>query len=120
MPVSAGSSRDEPVRPQHPIEGRALLVYRGEKVYVAPEEPAVVDRVARLPDVRRLARDEAVEFEATLPGQGAFPAKTSGHIGLGDAIAWLTGRLHIQECSACRRRKNWLNSVIAWRSGTGG
>jgi hypothetical protein len=127
MPVSGGTQLNEPVRPRHAIEGDALLVYRGEKVYAALAEPGMVDRIAKLPDVRRLAPDEAVEFEATLPGTGAFPmqghtraaqgvvAEASGHRGLGDVISWFTSKLHIQECSACKQRRRRLNRLTSWR-----
>jgi hypothetical protein len=127
MPVSGGAIPEEPVRPKHRIDGDALLVYRGEKVYAAPVAPGVADRIAQLPDVRRLPLDEAIKFEATLPGKGAFPmhghtraqgvrVSTSGRLGLGDMVRWLTSTLHIQECSACNQRKKSFNKVTVWRS----
>jgi hypothetical protein len=126
MPVSDGTIVGEPVRPRHAIEGNALLVYRGEKVYAALEEPGVVDRITQLPDVRRLSPDEAINFEATLPGGGAAShgqirsgqavlVERSGRVGLGNVVSWLTSKLGIQECDACSQRKRRFNKVTVWR-----
>jgi hypothetical protein len=131
MPVVEGTIPGEPVRPRHAIDGNAVLVYRGEKVYVALDKPGIIDGIARLPDVRRLAPDEAVKFEATLPGGGAFASHGyphSGHAirketrdraGLGDMVSWLTSTLGIQECGACSQRKKRLNKISVWRSEKG-
>jgi hypothetical protein len=131
MPVSGGTRLNEPVRPRHAIEGDALLVYRGAKVYAALAEPGIVDRIAQLPDVRRLAPDEAVRFEATLPGRGAFPmhghtraahgvrGETSGGLRLGDVVSWFTRTLHIRECGACSQRRKRLNKLTVRRSTKG-
>jgi len=86
-------------------------------VYVAVDEAALADRLALLPDVSRLAADETVSFEATLPGRGAFPRRpestpsTPARVGLGDAIGWVTSRLGIRECGPCGQRKMRLNRV---------
>jgi hypothetical protein len=132
MPVSDGTIPSEHVRPMHVIQGSALLVYRGEKVYAALDEPGVVDRIAQLPDVRRLTPDEAVSLEATLPGGGMLPshrhtarpghavlAERSGRVGLGDVIGWLTRTLRIQECGPCSQRKKRLNRITIWRQRKG-
>ena len=128
MPVWDSTTPGGRLRPRHAIEGNALLVYRGEKVYAAPEEPGVLDRIAQLPDVRRLTRDEAANFETTLPGGGSPgshghvpPGPTalvqpSGRVGLGDAVSWLTSTLGMHECGACRERKKRLNRIAIWRS----
>jgi hypothetical protein len=122
MPALAGAAVGEPARPKHPIQGTAVLVYRGERVYVALEEPDMLRRIARLPDVRCLAPDEAAEFEATLPRQLALVTQERarshhaarlnrrGRVGLGDVVQWLTGALRIQECGACGQRKKKLNA----------
>jgi hypothetical protein len=116
MPVSAGTQANGPVRPKYAIEGDALLVYRGEKVYAAPLDRAMVDRVAEFPDVRRLAPDEAIEFEAGLPGPGAFRTGESERRGLGDLVGWFATKLHIRECGACGERRKRLNQLTARRS----
>ena len=127
MPVSDTAVAGEPVRPRHEIEGNALLVYRGEKVYVTTDEPNVNDRIAGLPDIRVLSPDEAANLEATLPGAGAFTrsrnthlgqaarASTDGRLGLGDVVSWLTGILRIHECGACSKRRTTLNKIAVWR-----
>jgi hypothetical protein len=131
MPVSDGTIPGKPVRPRHAIDGNAILVYRGEKVYVAQDKPGAIDRIAQLPDVRRLPQEEAVDFEATLPGGGARSSHghprpgqaiwkdTSDSVGLGDVVSWLTSTLGIRECDACSQRKKRLNKFSVWRSGKG-
>jgi len=125
MPVSDSTTSEEPLRPRYPIEGNALLIYRGDRVYAALE-PKVVDRFTQLPNVRRLTSDEASNLEATLPGGGgsltdrhmhpsqAAVDESSGHLGLGDAVSWLTSRMGIQECGACNRRRKKLNKIAIW------
>lgn len=127
MPVSDPVVVGDAVRPRHEIEGNVLLVYRGEKVYVTADEPNIIDRIAGLPDVRVLAPDEAVNFEATLPGAAALTgrrnthlgqagrAATEGRVGLGDVVSWLTGTLRMHECRACSQRRKTLNKIAVRR-----
>ena len=128
IPVVGGTTPGEPVQPKHPIETNALVVYRGQSVYAALEENDALDRIAQLPDVRRLAPDEAVHLEATFPGGVAFRnheharvepsglVNKSGRVGLGDLISWVTSRFRLQECGPCSQRKKLLNKVPIWRS----
>jgi hypothetical protein len=126
MPVSDSTTPGEPLRPRHSIEGNALLIYRGDRVYAALE-PRVIDRLARLSDVRRLTPGEASNLEATLPGgrdsvtnRHKHPRQVaedeSAPPGLGDAVSWLTSRMGIQECDGCNRRRKKLNKIAIRRS----
>jgi hypothetical protein len=131
MPVSDRATPGDPIRPRYAIEGSALLVYRGERVYVALDELDVIHRISQLPDVHRLSADEAASFEATLPGSGAFAnhghmgpnhhaeEEKTNEVGLGDVVSWLTNTLGIHECSACSERKKKLNKLTIWRSAEG-
>ena len=116
------------MQPRHPIETNAFLVYRGQSVYAALEEDDVLDRIAQLPDVRRLAPHEAVQLEATFPRGVAVRshedarvgpygvASQRGRVGLGDVISWVTSRFRLQECGPCSQRKKLLNKVTIWHS----
>lgn len=127
MPVTGGAVANDPVRPVHEIGGSALLVYRGDRVYVTVDDPDLINRFTALPDVRVLSPDEVGDFEATLPGAGAFTGRRGarldradsavkdGRLGLGDMISWLAGRLRIRECRACSQRRKTLNRVVSWR-----
>jgi hypothetical protein len=130
MPVSDRATPGDPTRPRYAIEGSALLVYRGERVYVALDELDVIDRISQLPGVHRLSADEAASLEATLPGSGAFAnhghmrsnhaeEEKTNEVGLGDAVSWLTNTLGIHECGACSERKKKLNKLTIWRSAKG-
>jgi hypothetical protein len=126
MPLVGGGTAAED-RPSHPIGGNAVLVYRGEHVFVAVDEAAVAD-LERYPDVRRLSRAESAELEATLPG-GGLPAtranqsrvdgrraERGGRLGLGDLVAWITRRLGVPECAGCSKRRRRLNRIALWRT----
>jgi hypothetical protein len=129
MPVSDDASLGGTVRPRHAIEGNALLVYRGDKVYAALNERGVADRIAELPDVRRLSQEEAGTLEATLPGRDAFASYPGyprpdrdvvvdwpGRVGLGDVVGWLARALGMRECGTCNQRREALNRVKLWHS----
>ena len=126
MPVSEDTLQGKPARPRHTIDGSALLVYRGDKVYVAVRETGAADTLLRQSDVRRLPADEAQRIEDSLPGIGAaklhslgVPSDDSqsrhGRLGLGDLVSRFTSRLGIPECDACGRRKKKLNALTVWR-----
>lgn len=128
MPVSEDTLQGKPARPRHAIEGSALLVYRGDKVYVAVQETGAADTLLRQPDVRQLPADEAQRIEDSLPGIGAaklhslsVPSDDSQsryrRLGLGDLVSRVTSRLGIPECDACGRRKKKLNALTIWRPG---
>jgi hypothetical protein len=125
MPLAGGATATED-RPSHPIGGNAVLVYRGEHVFVAVDEAAAAD-LERYPDVRRLSRAESAELEATLPGGGLPPtrdqsrvegrgAERGGRLGLGDLVAWITRRLGVPECAGCSKRRRRLNRIPLWRT----
>lgn len=101
---------------KYPLEGNALVLYRGETAYVALEDRTAQDEVARHPDVHVLTDSESREFEESLPFPVApvdpFPDRA---VRLGDVVSWLTARLRIRECAGCRRRKRRLNEIIVWR-----
>lgn len=127
MPVSEGTRQGKPARPKHKIDGNALLVYRGDKVYVAVRETDAADTLLRQPDVRRLTAGEAQRIEDSLPGigvakldsLGAPSAGSQGRYrrpGLGDLVSRVTNRLGIPECDACGQRKKRLNGLTIWRA----
>lgn len=126
MPVSEDTLQGKPARPRHTIEGNALLIYRGDKVYVAVRETGAADTLLRQSDVRRLPADEAQRIEDSLPGIGAAKLYSLGvpsddpqsryrRLGLGDLVSRVTSRLGIPECDACGRRKKKLNALTIWR-----
>lgn len=128
MPVSEDTLQGKPARPRHAIEGNALLVYRGDKVYVAVRKTGAADTLLRQPDVRRLPADEAQRIEDSLPGgfgaaklhslDAPSPDSQSRYrrLGLGDLVSRVTGGLRIPECDACGRRKKRLNRLTVWRT----
>lgn len=130
MPVSEDTLQGKPAHPRHMIEGNALLVYRGDKVYAAVRETGAADTLLRQPDVRRLTADEAQRIEDSLPGIGAArlhsldaPSPDSQNryrrLGLGDLVSRVTNGLGIPECDACGQRKKRLNSLTVWRTRRG-
>ena len=102
-------------RPKYPLEGNALVLYRGAEAYVALEDRAVRDELVRHDDVRLLTDSEALAFEQSLPFPIAPVDRWDRRIGLGDVVSWLTRQLGISECTGCRRRKRRLNRVVVWR-----
>jgi len=113
-------------RPQYDVPGNAILVYRGEKVYVASQSERAAEELGQLVGVRQLSVDEARVLEASLPGVGIARlhslgsdshsmSSTGKRLRLGDAVTWITRRLGIQECDACRQRKEKLNRIAWWR-----
>jgi hypothetical protein len=118
MPAEGGDLPGDEQRPKYPIEGRAVLVYRGSKVYVGGERDAPWGELASLPDVRELTVDEIVAFELSLPfplpSFGAHLDVHAGRVGLGDVVSWLAGKLGFQDCHACRERRRWLNRMVVW------
>jgi hypothetical protein len=126
MPLAGGATPAQD-RPSHPVEGNAVLVYRGAQVFVAVDDAALAG-LERYPDVRRLTRAESAELEATLPGGGLPPARENpplvgkrgtelgGRLGLGDLVASVTRRLGVPECAGCSERRRRLNRVPLWRT----
>jgi hypothetical protein len=103
-------------RPKYPLEGNALVLYRGAEAYVALEDRAAQDELAHRADVRLLTDGEALAFEHSLPFLIApVDRSRDGRVGLGDVVSWFTRRLGIHECTGCRRRKRRLNRVVVWR-----
>jgi hypothetical protein len=112
MPAIASATGT--ARPKYSFEGNALVIYRGETAYVSFEHERAPDELAHHPDVRVLADGEGREFEESLPFPILPPTVRRRGIGLGDMISWLTGRIGIEECAGCRRRKRQLNRVSVW------
>lgn len=118
MPTVRAGMPDNRARPKYAVETSALLVYQGEKVYVrfpiGTARPPALDES----DCRWLTDKEGRAFEESLP----FPVSASfehqhggkGPVGLGDIVAWLTGKAGIEECAACGRRKTYLNRITVW------
>lgn len=113
-------------QPQYPVEGSALMVYRGDKVYVASQAYQVAEGLGRREGVRQLTVDEARQLEVGLPGigiarledLGSYPPQstdTTKQLLLGDFISWVLRRLGIQECNACSQRKQKLNRIALWK-----
>jgi hypothetical protein len=127
MPVLQSVTSGGVARPRYAVEGNALLVYRGDKVFVATKEETVTADLMQKEGVRTLTQGEVQAIEATLPGVGASRLDGLGAdrtdvavkrnvLLLGDLISWLTSKLGIPECSACSRRKQRLNRYAVWRT----
>jgi hypothetical protein len=127
MPVAQSLTTAAAARPRYAVEGNALLIYRGDKVYVAMKEATATEDLSQQPEVRRLSDGEAQELEASLPGIGAArlnglgagrtnPAAEYNLLLLGDLISWVTAKLGIRQCRACNRRRQRLNRIAIWRS----
>jgi hypothetical protein len=104
-------------RPKYSFDGKSLLVYRGEKAYASFEDERAPNELAHYFDVRVLTDAEGREFERSLPlpFYTAPPTVRRRSIRLGDAIAWVTARMGIEECEGCRRRKGRLNKIsVSW------
>jgi hypothetical protein len=120
MPAVGTGEAGDPVRAKYPIPGRAFLLHREGKVYVIFGDELAREDALQRTDCRRLMPDEAQAFENDMP----FPipphlmsvssTPTTRAVGLGDVVAWVTRRLGISECAACRQRKRWLNRVPVW------
>ena len=120
MPAVRSETESNRVQPKYPVETKALLIYRAEKVYIAFDEGLVQKEVEQFEDCRRLTTNEAIELEESLPFP--IPSENVNHnhapekrsVGLGDIVSWLTRKLGIEECSACSSRKRSLNRVAVW------
>ena len=119
MPTVGSGTPEDSLRPKYPIAGNAVLVYRGDKVYIAMEDGSARTEVAKQPEIRHLTPGEALQLEDSLP----FPLVSfSRHdlvnnmegVGLGDVVAWVTHKLGFTECPGCQRRRKWLNRVVVW------
>jgi hypothetical protein len=102
-------------RLKYPLEGNALVLYRGAEAYVALEDRSVRDELMRHVDVRLLTDREGLAFEQSLPFPIAPVDRSDRRVGLGDVVSWFTRRFGISECTGCRRRKRRLNRVVVWR-----
>lgn len=85
LEMAAINTPGQPARAAHPIEGDALLVYRGDKVYVAIKQPAIAADLLQGADVRRLAANEAQNLEKRLPGQGEVRLLDLGSVTAGQS-----------------------------------
>jgi hypothetical protein len=112
MPIVASATATE--RPKYSFEGNALAFYHGNRAYVSFEDERAPDELAHYSDVRVLTDSEGRELEKGLPFPMVPTVVPRRGIGLGDAISWLTGRIGIDECAGCRRRKSQLNRVSIW------
>jgi hypothetical protein len=121
MPAVGGDSLEDAARPKYPVVGNALLVYRGDKVYIAVENNSVPTEMMKQPETRHLNSKEALQLEESLsfplpvdfPSQ-QIPMNHVGKFGLGDLVAWFTHKLGITECAGCQKRHKWLNRVTIW------
>jgi hypothetical protein len=120
MPAVGTGAVDDAIRAKYPVRGKAFLMHREGKVYVAFGDEFAREEAARHWDCRQLTSREARLFEKTLP----FPIPPqlfsnnqndeSGPARLGDLVAWLTRKAGIAECNGCRQRKRWLNRISFW------
>jgi hypothetical protein len=118
MPTLEGDSPGHEQRPRYQVEGRAVLVYRDERVYVGIDSEDSWRGLTSLPEVRELAETEIRSFEQTLhfplPELKAREVASKGVFGLGDAVAWLARKLGFSDCGPCRRRRVLLNRLVIW------
>jgi hypothetical protein len=112
------------VSPKYDVGASAVLVYRGDKVFILVEDTAVLAKVLAKPDVQRLSVDEMRQIERGIPGTflGALIAHAEEDnaegrlpVRLGDVIRRITVVLRIRECGSCAQRHNALNRFIIWR-----
>lgn len=112
MPTHGSATADP--RPKYELEADALVIYRGDAVFVALQDEAVQENLVRHVDVRALSDEEGREFEASLPVPLAPPERPTGRIGLGDLVSWFARRVGIRECAGCRKRRRGLNRIPVW------
>lgn len=118
MPIVGGATGTH-VRPKYPIESDAMLVYRGERVYVLLGNRVAMAQAHRHEDVRLMTPDESHVLEKRVPFPlTAAPLFHHNHgrppLRLGDAIAYLAWRIGVAECAGCRRRRTSLNRLVIW------
>jgi hypothetical protein len=118
MPVVRTGVPDHRARPKYPVETNAFLVYQGEKVYVRFPDDAAQPPGVDEADCRWLTHAEARALEESLPFPVSAPFvhhhRGSQPVGLGDVVSRLTRKAGFEECSACGRRKKWLNRITVW------
>lgn len=110
--------------PAYPVDASAVLVHRGNKVYVLFDDPTAQAEALEGPDARPLSMEEMWQVESDMPGTflGALLSQTSerhaaerrGPLRLGDFIHRVAIALRIKECEACSRRRQRLNRFIVW------
>jgi hypothetical protein len=110
---AVGAATAQP-RLKYDLEASALVIYRGDRAFATFEDEAVRESLLRHADVRALSDDEAREFEKTLPLALPPPERRTGRTGLGDLVSWLAGRVGINECAGCGRRRGKLNKIPVW------
>lgn len=106
------------------VDASAVLVHRGNKVYVLFDDPTAQAEALERPDMRLVSVEEMWQVESEMPGTflGALLAQTNeryaadqaGPLGLGDFIRRVAIALRINECEACTRRRQRLNRFIVW------
>jgi hypothetical protein len=119
MPVAGSGAAGDPVRAKYTIEANAFLVHRGGKVYVMCPDQGAREATLRHADCRQLTPLEVTGLEEELPfpvtpDLVARPRRTARTLGLGDAVTWVTRKLGMAECDACRKRRRLLNRVAVW------
>jgi len=77
----------------------------------------LADVAARLAELRAqgkpaLYRDIEQELLQKHGMSGPVVLDTAHGPGLGDAVAWVTGKLGIPECRSCQQRKEALNKLL--------
>jgi hypothetical protein len=107
-PTSAG-------RPKYPINGSALVLYKGPKAYAFfRDQDAQQDELMQYHDVRLLSRADVRKLEENFPFPIPASADGNAEMRLGDLVHQLTTRVHIGECAGCRKRRRILNRVVIW------
>jgi hypothetical protein len=115
MPAVSGTSPGTRTRPKYPIDGSALVVYRGPNAYVAIAQRGTRAALTPHADVRVLAPQEAraLEDDLALPPL-AGRRDRSAPVRLGDAVHGVLTRVGIRDCTGCRRRRRRLNKLTVW------
>jgi hypothetical protein len=108
-----GSTTSDP-RLKYDLEASALVIYRGDKAFVAFEDEAVPEQLLGHSDVRALSDDDARRFEESLPVPIAPPQRRTRRAGLGDLISWAARGMGLRECAGCGRRRERLNKIPVW------
>jgi hypothetical protein len=125
MPTVANGSDFGRLRPKYSVGSRAILVYRGEKVYVLLGDETARPELEGHSDVRRLLGKEAQGLEGKYPflplltrdvldPSRGRPDGAGGVLLLGDVIARLAKILGIIECEPCRKRRKLFNRLPLW------
>lgn len=131
MPVAYSCDAAQSVGPKYAIDGSAVVLYKKDRAYVGLARGEAIAALLAHADVHAIPSAEMERLEelsgvspSTVEhllkrtgGWGHRIGRAASRVGLGDAVAAITHRLGIRECSGCARRRSVLNrlTIRRWR-----